>query len=176
MSNPYHWRFTSRLDLLPPGSVALDLGAGGREHAGVVSLDLDRGDVLGDCLALPFRDDCADLILSQAVLEHVTDPQLAVDEMHRVARPGGVLCVEVAFMQPVHMPPHHYFNVTPYGLAHLLRRWEVLESGTIGTYRQVIAAINRAVHARGKWRPQECDPRHYSRSASGVYAVARKPV
>lgn len=176
MSNPYSWRFTSRLDLLPPGSVCLDLGAGGREHVGIVAMDLDRGDVLGDCLALPFRDDCADLILSQAVIEHVTDPQRAFDEMLRVLRPGGVLCVEVAFMQPVHMPPHHYFNVTPYGLLHLLRRWHVLETGTIGTYSQVIRAINKAVHARGRWKPQVSDPKHYERSASGVYAVAQKPV
>jgi hypothetical protein len=39
--------------------------------------------------ALPFADDCFDLVLCSHVLEHVTDDRLALREFHRVLRPGG---------------------------------------------------------------------------------------
>ncbi|MFN2344770.1 MAG: class I SAM-dependent methyltransferase [Dermatophilaceae bacterium] len=130
----------------------------------------------GDCLALPFRDGCADLILSQAVIEHVTNPQQAFDEMLRVLRPGGLLYTEIAFMQPVHMNPYHYFNVTPNGLSWLLRDWEVLEQGTVGTAHEVLAWIRKAYglslpHGTGKV-PQD----KYWWAASGVSALARRPL
>ena len=178
MPNPYPGRFANLLDALPPAAVCLDLGSGDRQRVGVVSFDYARysGGVQGDCLQLPFRSDSADLILSQATLEHVTNPQLAVDEMLRVLRPGGVLYVEAAFMQPIHMAPHHYFNITPYGLAHLLRDWEVLESGTVGTMKQVMDWIFETV-GYGKrfprWAPNDG---LYLKASSGVYATARKPV
>ncbi len=172
MPNPYPSNFTN---LIEPGDIALDLGGGGRMLEGVISVDLIGGDVIGDCLQLPFRDDSVNLILSQAVLEHVTDPQQAVDEMLRVLMPYGALYVEAAFMQPIHMAPNHYFNITPYGLKHLLRNWDIEQTGTVGTYQQVIRSINRAVHARGKYRPQTPDSKLYERAASGVYALARKP-
>jgi SAM-dependent methyltransferase len=177
--NPYPWRFTSRLDALPPGSVALDLGAGGRRHPGVWSLDLREGDLLGDCLRLPLRAGCADLALSQAVLEHVTDPQAAVDEMRRVLRPGGALYVEAAFMQPVHMAPHHYFNITPHGLAWLLRDWDVEERGSIGTFGEVVDWVydEASVPRPPRQYTRVCPPGdRYAGVSCGVYAVARRPV
>ena len=40
-----------------------------------------RADVWGDVLALPFRDGTCDTVLCNQVLEHVPQPQLAIDEM-----------------------------------------------------------------------------------------------
>ncbi|HEV3328288.1 MAG TPA: alpha-(1-_3)-arabinofuranosyltransferase family protein [Acidimicrobiales bacterium] len=45
--------------------------------------------VAGDGLALPLPDDCADLVFSSNVLEHVADRERFIDEAVRVARPGG---------------------------------------------------------------------------------------
>jgi arabinofuranan 3-O-arabinosyltransferase len=45
--------------------------------------------VAGDGLNLPLPDDCADLVFSSNVLEHVADPGRFIDEAVRVARPGG---------------------------------------------------------------------------------------
>jgi SAM-dependent methyltransferase len=133
MSNPYPQRF---LELLAEtAGPVLDNGGGGRSHPKVTSLEYvshPNNTVQGDGLALPFRDDTFDLILSQAVLEHVLEPQRYVDEMVRVLRPGGLVYIEVAFMQPVHMAPMHYFNVTPHGLAHLCRGLETVEHGAFG--------------------------------------------
>lgn len=47
----------------------------------------------GDGYHLPVRSDAADLVLSSNVLEHVPDPEGLLDELVRVARPGGLVYV-----------------------------------------------------------------------------------
>ncbi|HXY45931.1 MAG TPA: class I SAM-dependent methyltransferase, partial [Acidimicrobiales bacterium] len=47
------------------------------------------GAVIGDGYLLPFRDACADLVVSSNVLEHVPRPLQMIDELTRVARRGG---------------------------------------------------------------------------------------
>ena len=55
--------------------------------------------VQGSILALAFSDDTFDLVCAFDVIEHVEDDALAVSEMRRVCKPGGVMCVTVpAFM------------------------------------------------------------------------------
>lgn len=112
------------LDELPPDGLALEVGSGGRRvDPRVVSLEIGWSrevDVTGSVLSLPFPDAVFDLVFSQAVLEHVTDPALAVREMIRVLKPGGLFHCVAAFMQPLHLEPMHYFNVTPYGMALLV--------------------------------------------------------
>ncbi len=44
---------------------------------------------LGRAEEIPFADDCCDRVLAQLVLHFVSEPQTAVREMQRVARPGG---------------------------------------------------------------------------------------
>ncbi len=188
--NPYPDPFLHlRLDTLASAlqrltdnhAVILDLGSGGRKLDDVISmeyLDWPNNSLRGDCLSLPFRANCADLILSQAVLEHVTNPDLAMQEMFRVLRPGGILYVEIAFMQPVHMAPWHYFNITPHGLTWLLRDWNILEQGTLGTFQMVLDWLCKEVgvpkYPRVNRRP--ISPQQYSSVAYGVCATAQKPV
>jgi len=43
----------------------------------------------GDALCLPFADGSFNLTAAFHSLEHVTDPGLALDEIHRVLRPCG---------------------------------------------------------------------------------------
>jgi ubiquinone/menaquinone biosynthesis C-methylase UbiE len=51
---------------------------------------------------LPIADGSVDGVWIQAVLEHVLDPSIVVQEIHRVLTPGGVVYAETPFMQPVH--------------------------------------------------------------------------
>ncbi len=44
----------------------------------------------GDVCALPYRDDAFDLVMTAHVLEHVADPRVALAEMVRVLKPGGL--------------------------------------------------------------------------------------
>jgi ubiquinone/menaquinone biosynthesis C-methylase UbiE len=46
-----------------------------------------------DVVSLPFPDRAFDLVLAIEVLEHVPDPQLALQELHRVGRRHAVLSV-----------------------------------------------------------------------------------
>lgn len=175
--NPYPDRFLHLLEHTT-GSV-LDCGAGGRRHDRVVSLEIEphpNNTVQGDALALPFRSACFELVLSQAVLEHVVDPQLYVDEIHRVLCPGGLALIEAAFLQPVHQAPRHYFNVTPFGIAHLCRRFDIVEQGTVGDAREAIEWIAaEAGLPLGPLPPHAPTATQAWNTASGVYLLGRKP-
>ncbi len=181
MPNPYPQPFLKLFSELSPYTV-IDIGSGNRSMPGVISmeyLEWSTNTVQGDVLSLPFRDDCADLILSQAVLEHVHYPDQAMQEMYRILRPGGVLYVEAAFMQPVHMAPRHYFNVTPYGLTWLLRDWDVIEQDTINTFQDVLDWLMKEAGVPRfnlKRLSRRISPKQYTKVAYGVRATARKPV
>ena len=59
-------------------------------------------DVREDLAHTSFADKKFDLIVCNAILEHVLDPFGCVKEMHRIAKRGCVIWVEVPFVQPYH--------------------------------------------------------------------------
>lgn len=189
MTNPYPASFLRLLDRVGPDARVLDVGSGGRglppQVTGLEYVPHPNNSVQADALALPFRDAWFDLVQCQAVLEHVTDPQLAVDEMVRVLRPGGFLYIEVAFMQPLHQAPLHFFNHTVYGLAHLCRDVDVVEKATLGTIEDQFEWIFREAGMPEEDRAivAECTrrldatitPEQRISVASGVSIMAIKP-
>lgn len=48
-----------------------------------------------NALFLPFADNTFDKIICSEVLEHIPDYRAALDEIHRVLKPGGLLCASV---------------------------------------------------------------------------------
>lgn len=175
--NSYPQRFLD-LAVTSTGPI-LDCGAGGRTMPGVVGIDIvahPNHTVLADALSLPFADASFDLVLSQAVIEHVTDPQRYADEIVRVLRPGGHVYVEGAFLQPVHQAPAHFFNVTAFGLAHAFRALDVLEQGTVGDFAEMVAWICReaGVPVPTLEVPAMSDMQRWN-TASGVTLLGRKP-
>ncbi len=69
-----------------------------------------RGDertqfVLGDVMDLPFEDDSFDVTHAHQVLQHLTDPVRALQEMARVTKPGGYVAVRDADYQATHWFP-----------------------------------------------------------------------
>jgi SAM-dependent methyltransferase len=114
--------------------LTLDLGAQAGPYASHfprrVALDLQRSAgiaIVGDARALPIRDAVFDIVLCTEMLEHVPEPQVAIDEMRRVLKPGGTLLLTTRFLFPIHDAPHDYFRFTKYGLRHLVRQFEILE-------------------------------------------------
>jgi ubiquinone/menaquinone biosynthesis C-methylase UbiE len=50
---------------------------------------------VADATGLPFPDNSFDLVYSHGVMHHIPDTQAAIQESHRVLRPGGTLLVMV---------------------------------------------------------------------------------
>lgn len=130
--NGYPERFDSLLADLAPDALVLDCGSGDRNHVDsrVIGFEYSRfqgPDVFGDGHKLPFKDGSFDLVLSQAVIEHLYDPFIAAKEIFRVLKPGGLVYVESAFMQPLHAVPFHFFNTTAWGLERLFNEFEVIK-------------------------------------------------
>ncbi|MEJ3657424.1 class I SAM-dependent methyltransferase [Actinomycetes bacterium KLBMP 9759] len=48
----------------------------------------------GDASRMPFQDGSFDLVVCQAAFKNFTQPVEALDEMHRVLRPGGVAVIQ----------------------------------------------------------------------------------
>jgi len=90
----------------------------GHRYVGVDAEGQDA-DVLADVHRLPFRAAAFDHVVTNAVLEHVANPFLAVAEVSRVLRSGGVFAGSAAFLEPYHH--HSFFHLAPDGLLHVLR-------------------------------------------------------
>src|SRR4051794_5836632 len=63
---------------------------------------------VGDVCELPFEDGVFDLVVCFEVIEHIEDQPRALDEMHRVLAPGGLIAVSSP-NRGVYVPgnPHH---------------------------------------------------------------------
>jgi len=58
--------------------------------------------VVGSAENLPFEDASFDVVIMEAVIEHVPDPYKAFTEVSRVLRPGGVFIGYIAYMECFH--------------------------------------------------------------------------
>jgi SAM-dependent methyltransferase len=192
--NEYPAAFERLLTQFPEDAMVLDVGGGDRCHRdprvlNFEYLKFDRADFFGDGLRLPIRTGSVDLILSQAVLEHVPEPQRAVDELRRVLRPGGRIWAEFAFMQPLHAVPFHYFNITPHGADLLFDDWDVVATGAFGGLEVTVEWFFRLLDADAKVGADatrevlatlarldsQLSPKELAQLASGVYVEAIAP-
>jgi SAM-dependent methyltransferase len=158
--------FMSELSrILPRGARVLDLGCGPRDQAvpieylgfKYVGFDVsgDAVDFHGDAHAIPFADSVFDCVFTYAVLEHLHNPWLALSEIERVLKPGGVLIGSVSQGEPFH---DSYCHLTSWGVISLVRGLPSMELrklwgtgdtlwslATIGRYPKVVKWLIRAV-------------------------------
>lgn len=109
--------------------------------------------VRGVAEALPFPDRSRDLVILDNVLEHVTDRDRTLAEIHRILRPDGLLyMVTPKPFAPMSLASDPHYS-TP-GLVLLPRRWQerivewrvgpgAYDVGTIPTRRWVAWALRR---------------------------------
>ncbi len=121
------------LDRLGPDAHVLDLGSGNhRRRSHVINLEIiatPQVDVIADGHTLPFRSESLDMIICEAVLEHVQQPERIIAEIWRVLKPDGYACVAVPFLQGFHASPHDYQRYTVPGLEYLMRDFTKLAGG-----------------------------------------------
>jgi SAM-dependent methyltransferase len=113
----------------------LDIGAGSQKYRPIVenllikytSCDLPGSpneksqDFLCDASKLPFKSNSYEFCLHIQVLEHLYLPQISIDEVMRVLKPGGKLLLSTNFLYPIHGEPHDYYRFTKYGLEDLIK-------------------------------------------------------
>ena len=92
-----------------------------------IGCDIQEGpnvDRVEDIHQLGFDDDSVGTVICVEVLEHVHDPIRAVEEIHRVLRPGGIAVLTSVMFMPIHAHPWDFWRFTPEGFAHLLEPFE----------------------------------------------------
>jgi SAM-dependent methyltransferase len=114
------------LKWVPQNGRVLDLGCGPRDQAkpmesvGYQYLGVDysspSADLLVDAHSMPFCDNSFECVFSYAVLEHLRCPVIAIREIERVLRSGGVFIGTVSQGEPFHAS---YFHHTAWGLVSL---------------------------------------------------------
>jgi len=150
----------------------LDLGCGPRDQAipaahyglNYVGVDFSSpdADLFADGHALPFRAATFDVVLAYAVLEHLYNPFLAVSEVARVLRPGGVFVGTVSQGEPFHDSYFHHtaFGVlTVFGAAELkvTRLWSSYDTlhglSVMGRYPKAQRVLIEALYRIGQALP-----------------------
>jgi SAM-dependent methyltransferase len=132
-------------ELFRPGAMVVNIGSGGMSGCGyrlwdglmppginICHLDIEKAPtvtLVGDAHRLPFEDGSIDGLICQAVIEHVKNPQKVVDEAQRVLKPGGVLYLEVPFLQGFHADPYDFQRYTLEGLRVLTHQFDERVSG-----------------------------------------------
>jgi ubiquinone/menaquinone biosynthesis C-methylase UbiE len=136
--HPYSDAALQVLEKIGGDKLILDFGAGNTPIAyvkpNICYLDVQQfhyTDIVCNTKKLPFIDNCFDAIISHSVFEHLPNPFETAQELYRVLKPGGLIFIEVAFMQPLHAVPNHYFNMTLSGLRQVMSEFEELQSGVL---------------------------------------------
>jgi SAM-dependent methyltransferase len=112
--------------LVPADARVVDLGSGGRRIAEsticVDKLPLPNVNLIADVERLPFRDGSIDLLYATGLLEHVEDDRRVLSEVARILKAGGLVHVELPFLQQYHEDPIDSRRFTVPGLARELQR------------------------------------------------------
>jgi len=76
------------------------------------------------------------LVLNLESLEHLPYPQKAIDEIHRVLRPNGLLILSTVMHFKIHRAPKDYWRFTPDGIELLLSRFKILDCTLEGNLKR----------------------------------------
>jgi SAM-dependent methyltransferase len=112
----------------------LQIGVRGEKHAPhFISVDLhDRSDYIDynyDIHDLKFSDNSFDIVVCNAILEHIEDPLKSLSELHRVLKKDGEIWIGVPFNQPYHPHPNDYWRVSLDGLRIWMKDFTEISAG-----------------------------------------------
>ena len=82
-----------------------------------------------------------DVIVMIEVLEHIRQPFEAIDNIHRLLKPGGRLVLSTPFLFPLHDRPMDFFRYTRYGLQELLKKFEQIEVRERDSWAEVLCVL-----------------------------------
>lgn len=191
--NEIRGRFAREVEGL---AVKYQIGARGAKigHDWLAIDRYDRSETIDhhyDIQNLPLDDSSVDCYVCNAILEHVPEPELAIYEMYRTLRPGGMIWVEVPFTQPFHAHPHDYSRVTVPGIRRWMKDFQEIAVGCVGNYERETRkyAGMLEAHIGSSWFSRDgveriaelferckIDPDLFGKFYSYVYFWGRKPL
>jgi len=125
--------FDNQLDLFIkkavdiPNSVIVNLGSGNTSlHKKVINVDVvayDNVDIVCSIDSLPFENESVDVIITSSVLEHLKDPNKAINEIYRVLKQGGIIYTDIPFIVGFHASPNDYNRWTKKGIENLHKKF-----------------------------------------------------
>lgn len=129
---------------LVPGTSLIDIGCGtkplgpllakyniqhvGMDHPGTLHNQANI-DLFGTAYEIPVANASFDNAACTAVLEHLEEPQLAINETARVLKAGALAFYTVPLFWHLHEEPRDFYRYTKYGLQHLFEKagFEIVE-------------------------------------------------
>lgn len=79
-------------------------------------------DIIGDIYNIDMKDASVSTALCLNTIEHLAEPQKAIDEMARVLKPDGRIIITAPMSWSIHRYPKDYWRFLPDGMKHLLHK------------------------------------------------------
>jgi len=96
------------------------------EHIGVDHLetfhDKQNIDLFGTAYDIPVEDESFDSAISTAVLEHLEEPEKAIQECYRILKSGGYAIYSIPFIWHLHEEPRDFYRYSKYGIEYLFEK------------------------------------------------------
>lgn len=71
----------------------------------------------------PFPDNHFDVVVTtKIILEHISEPEVVVKELHRILKPGGKAFIIAPLVRRQHQKPHDYYRYTEFLLEYLFKK------------------------------------------------------
>lgn len=142
--NPWDKFFKEKLEELAKSNIVYDIGGGAQPQnkdrfKKYIIVDMNpeyKPDIVADIQNLPFQDNSLEAILCLSVLEHVSNPFRAVEELYRVLKSGGKILLSLPFIWPYHASKSYkdYWRFSEDGLRVLFNRFSHIEIVKAGGY------------------------------------------
>ena len=96
----------------------------GKEYVGC-DMRAGRGvDRVLNLHSIDLPDETAGTVLCLDTMEHVEYPHLALEEMYRILKPGGICVISSVMHFKIHSYPDDYWRFTPSGFTSLLKPFD----------------------------------------------------
>jgi len=103
--------------------------------------ETEQTDIIADAHKLPFADKSFDIVICQAVLEHVRNSGRVLEEIYRILKPEGITYVSIPFIQPYHSSPSDFRRFSLTGLELEMPVYKKIASGVASGPGSALARI-----------------------------------
>lgn len=132
---------------LKPG-IVLDIGTGkGAPYKKYIAnkkyltLDIDKNsspDICADIHNFKWEANYFHTVIAIELLEHLYDPQKAIDQIHRILKTNGICILSTRFLYPYHKAPEDYYRFTQDSLNYLFKEFKKVNIYHHGNKLQVL--------------------------------------